>query len=126
MVASDMKVLVVDDFATMRRIVKNTLQQLGYTNIVEAQHGYEALSLLRKGGFHLVISDWNMPVMDGLELVTKIRSDPNLKHVPILMVTAEAERDKVVAAVKAGVNNYIVKPFTPETLKEKIQKIFGS
>jgi two-component system chemotaxis response regulator CheY len=121
-----MKILVVDDFATMRRIIKNTLQQLGYTNIEEAQNGYQAMSAIRKGGVQFVISDWNMPVMDGLELVTKIRSEPTLKNLPILMVTAEAERDKVIAAVKAGVNNYIVKPFTPETLKEKIEKIFGA
>jgi len=123
---SDMniKILVVDDFSTMRRIVKNLLRQLGYIHIEEAEDGAQAYSKLKNGGFGFVISDWNMPNMDGLALLKKIRSDEELKDVPVLMVTAEAEKDKVVTAIQAGVNNYIVKPFTGEILKEKIDKIF--
>ncbi len=123
---SDMniKILVVDDFSTMRRIVKNLLRQLGYIHIEEAEDGAQAYSKLKNGGFGFVISDWNMPNMDGLALLKKIRSDEELKDVPVLMVTAEAEKDKVVTAIQAGVNNYIVKPFTGEVLKEKIDKIF--
>lgn len=120
-----MKILVVDDFSTMRRIVKNVLKQLGYTNIEEAENGEQALGMLQGGGFEFVVSDWNMPVMDGLQLLTSVRGDPSIKDTPFLMVTAEAEKDKVVAAVKAGVNNYIVKPFTTETMKEKLDKIFA-
>lgn len=125
MAEQDMKILVVDDFSTMRRIVKGVLSQLGYNNIEEAENGEKALDILKAGGIRLVVSDWNMPVMDGLTLLTNVRGDPNLKDTPFLMVTAEAEQDKVVEAVKAGVNNYIVKPFTPESLREKIDKIFG-
>jgi two-component system chemotaxis response regulator CheY len=125
MAEQDMKILVVDDFSTMRRIVKGVLSQLGYNNIAEAENGQKALDILKAGGIKLVVSDWNMPVMDGLTLLTNVRSDPDLKSTPFLMVTAEAEQDKVVEAVKAGVNNYIVKPFTPESLREKIDKIFG-
>ena len=121
---TNMKILVVDDFSTMRRIVKNVLKELGFSNFEEAENGEHAYGLLQGGGFDFVISDWNMPVMDGLALVQKIRGDANLKGIPILMVTAEAEKDKVVAAVKAGVSNYIVKPFTSETMREKINKIF--
>ena len=120
----NMKILVVDDFSTMRRIVKNVLKQLGYTNTEEAENGEQAYEMLKKGGFDFVISDWNMPVMNGLDLVEKIRSDENLKGIPILMVTAEAEKDKVIIAVKAGVNNYIVKPFTSETMKAKMDVLF--
>jgi len=119
-----MKMLVVDDFSTMRRIVKNILKQLGYENIDEAEDGVQAYSKLKDGSFGFVISDWNMPNMDGLELLRKVRSDPELKDMPFLMVTAEAEKDKVIEAIKAGVNNYIVKPFTAEVLKEKMDKIF--
>lgn len=119
-----MKVLVVDDFSTMRRIVKNLLKQLGYTDIEEAEDGAQAYSKLQNGGFGFVVSDWNMPNMDGLELLKKVRSDSQLKDLPILMVTAEAEKEKVITAIQAGVNNYIVKPFTGEVLKEKIDKIF--
>jgi two-component system chemotaxis response regulator CheY len=118
-----MKILVVDDFSTMRRIVKNILKQLGYDNIEEAEDGAQGFSKLKGGGFHFVVSDWNMPNMDGLEMLMKIRSDPELKDLPVLMVTAEAEKDKVVTAIKAGVNNYVVKPFTAEILKEKMDKI---
>ncbi len=120
----NIKILVVDDFSTMRRIVKNLLRQLGYINIEEAEDGAQAYSKLKNGGFGFVISDWNMPNMDGLGLLKKIRSDEELKDIPVLMVTAEAEKDKVVTAIQAGVNNYIVKPFTGEVLKEKIDKIF--
>lgn len=119
-----MKILVVDDFSTMRRIVKNLLKQLGYENIEEAEDGAQAYSKLKEGGFGFVVSDWNMPNMDGLDLIKKVRSDPEIKDTPILMVTAEAEKDKVITAIQAGVNNYIVKPFTGEILKEKMDKIF--
>jgi len=121
---ADMKILVVDDFSTMRRIVKNVLKQLGFTNVVEAENGNQALAVLQKGDVNFVISDWNMPQMDGFELLSAVRSTDNMKDMPFLMVTAEAEKDKIVQAVKAGVSNYIVKPFTPETMKEKLDKIF--
>ncbi|MBI4681973.1 MAG: chemotaxis response regulator CheY [Nitrospirae bacterium] len=117
------KVLVVDDFSTMRRIVKNLLRQIGYSNIDEAEDGAQAFSKLKNGGYGFVVSDWNMPNMDGLELIKAVRSDPELKGLPILMVTAEAEKEKVITAIQAGVNNYIVKPFTGEVLKEKMDKI---
>ncbi len=120
----NIKVLVVDDFSTMRRIVKNLLKQLGYINIDEAEDGAQAYEKLKGGNFGFVVSDWNMPNMDGLELVKAVRSNPDLKNLPILMVTAEAEKEKVITAIQAGVNNYIVKPFTGETLKEKMDKIF--
>ena len=119
-----MRILVVDDFPTMRRIVKNLFKQLGYCNIEEAQDGEEAYLRLKNGGFHFIVSDWNMPNMDGFELLKKVRADPELRETPFLMVTAEAEKQKVIEAIKAGVNNYIVKPFTAETLKEKLDKIF--
>lgn len=119
-----MKILVVDDFSTMRRIIKNLLKQLGYENIEEAEDGLQAYSKLKNGGYSFVVSDWNMPNMDGLDLLKKVRSDPELKDLPILMVTAEAEKEKVVTAIQAGVNNYVVKPFTGEILKEKMDKIF--
>jgi two-component system chemotaxis response regulator CheY len=119
-----LKVLVVDDFSTMRRIVKNLLKQIGYSNIEEAEDGVQALSKLQNGGFGLVVSDWNMPNMDGLEMLKAVRQDPSLKDIPVLMVTAEAEKEKVITAIQAGVNNYVVKPFTGEILKEKLDKIF--
>jgi two-component system chemotaxis response regulator CheY len=117
------KVLVVDDFATMRKVIRNLLKQIGYENIVEAEDGVVALKLLKSQKIDLVISDWNMPNMTGLELLKAVRADEDLKQTPFLMVTAEALQDNVVAAVKAGVSNYIVKPFTAETLNEKISKI---
>jgi len=117
------KVLVVDDFPTMRRIVKNLLKQLGFENIDEAENGEDALRKLKSGDYGLVVSDWNMPVMEGLDLLKHIRNDPQLKDIPFLMVTAEAEKEKVIEAIKAGVDNYIVKPFTGEVLKEKLEKI---
>ena len=121
-----MKILVVDDFATMRRIVKNILRQIGFTNILEADDGSTALNILKKEKVDLVITDWNMPKMSGLELLKAIRADDNLKDIPVMMVTAEALKENIIEAVKAGVNQYIVKPFTAQTLQEKIEKIFGS
>lgn len=106
------KVLVVDDFPTMRRIVKNLLKQLGFENIDEADDGVNALAKLKNGGFGLVVSDWNMPNMEGIDLLRAVRQEPSVKDIPFLMVTAEAEKEKVIEAIKAGVDNYIVKPFT--------------
>jgi two-component system chemotaxis response regulator CheY len=120
----NMKILAVDDFSTMRRIIRNMLRQLGYNNIVEAEDGAEALSLLQREKVDFVISDWNMPNMSGLDLLKAIRADDNLKPLPVLLVTAEALKENVVEALKAGVNNYVVKPFTAETLKERIDAIF--
>lgn len=117
------KILIVDDFGTMRKILRNVLQQLGFNNIEEAENGVQALEKLRAGSFDLVITDWNMPEMDGLELLKNIRADANLKGLAVMMVTAEAEKDKVIEAIKAGVNNYIVKPFTAETMKQKLDQI---
>lgn len=117
------RVLVVDDFPTMRRIVKNLLKQLGFENIDEAENGEDALNKLKSGEYGLVVSDWNMPVMEGIELLKNVRNDPQLKDIPFLMVTAEAEKEKVIEAIKAGVDNYVVKPFTGEVLKEKLEKI---
>jgi two-component system chemotaxis response regulator CheY len=119
-----MKILVVDDFSTMRRIVKNLLRDLGFTNTHEADDGSTAWPMLQSGDFDFVVTDWNMPGMTGIELLQKIRSDDRLKTVPVLMVTAEAKRDQIVAAAQAGVNGYVVKPFTAAALKEKIEKIF--
>ena len=124
MTDQNMKILTVDDFSTMRRIIRNMLRQLGYNNIVEAEDGAEALSLLQREKVDFVISDWNMPNMSGLDLLKAIRADDNLKPLPVLLVTAEALKENVVEALKAGVNNYVVKPFTAETLKEKIDAIF--
>jgi len=119
-----LKVLVVDDFPTMRRIVKNLLKQLGFEKIDEAEDGAQALMRLRGGNFGLVISDWNMPNMEGIELLRNVRKEPDpLRDIPFLMVTAEAEKEKVIEAIKAGVDNYVVKPFTAEILKEKLEKI---
>ncbi len=125
---TDINILVVDDMSAMRKILKTLLNQLGFKNIDEAEDGKQALEILRKspGKYGLVITDWNMPNMTGIELVQEIRKDDSLKHLPILMVTAEAKKENVLMAIKAGVNNYIVKPFTAETLKEKIEKIFAS
>ena len=118
-----LKILVVDDFATMRKVVRNLLKQGGYENIVEAEDGVTALKVLKSQKIDLVISDWNMPNMTGLELLKAVRADEDLKATPFLMVTAEALQDNVIAAVKAGVSNYIVKPFTAEVLNDKIKKI---
>jgi two-component system chemotaxis response regulator CheY len=119
-----MKILVVDDFSTMRRIIKNLLKDLGFTNIQEADDGSTALPMLQQGDFDFVVTDWNMPGMQGIDLLRAIRSDENLKHTPVLMVTAEAKKEQIVAAAQAGVNGYVIKPFTAATLKEKLAKIF--
>jgi two-component system chemotaxis response regulator CheY len=119
-----MKILVVDDFSTMRRIIKNLLKDLGFANIQEADDGNTALPLLQQGDFDFVVTDWNMPGMQGIDLLRAIRADANLKHIPVLMVTAEAKKEQIVAAAQAGVNGYVIKPFTAGTLKEKLAKIF--
>jgi two-component system chemotaxis response regulator CheY len=119
-----MKFLVVDDFSTMRRIVRNLLKELGFTNIDEAEDGAVALQKLNSGSFEFVVTDWNMPNMDGLTLLQSIRSTPTLQHLPVLMVTAEAKKENIIAAAQAGANGYIVKPFTAATLSEKLEKIF--
>jgi two-component system chemotaxis response regulator CheY len=119
-----MKVLVVDDFSTMRRIVKNLLRDLGFTNISEADDGSTALPMLQGGDFDFVVTDWNMPGMQGIDLLKAIRADASLSHIPVLMVTAEAKKEQIVMAAQAGVNGYIVKPFTAATLKTKLDKIF--
>jgi two-component system chemotaxis response regulator CheY len=119
-----MKIMVVDDMSTMRRIVKNLLKQLGFANVDEAENGQEALIKLRADKFGFVVSDWNMPVMSGIELLRAIRADEALKAIPVLMVTAEAQKENIIEAVQAGVSNYVVKPFTAEALQEKIGKIF--
>lgn len=119
-----MKILIVDDFSTMRRIIKNLLRDLGYNNTSEADDGSSALPMLQNGSFEFLITDWNMPNMPGIELLKAVRADARLKDLPVLMVTAEAKREQIVEAAQAGVNGYIIKPFTAETLKEKIEKIF--
>ncbi len=119
-----MKILVVDDFSTMRRIIKNLLKDLGFSNIQEADDGSTALPMLQQGDFDFVVTDWNMPGMQGIDLLRAIRKDDRLKHLPVLMVTAEAKKEQIVAAAQAGVNGYVVKPFTAATLKEKLEKIF--
>ena len=119
-----MRVLVADDFATMRKIVRNILKQIGFDDIVEAEDGQAALQVLKNENIGLVVTDWNMPNMNGLELLEKIRTDPKTAKLPVLMVTAEGLKENVVAAVKAGVNNYVVKPFTAEVLQEKLEQIF--
>lgn len=119
-----MKILVVDDFSTMRRIIKNLLRDLGFTNADEADDGNTALPMLQTGKYDFLVTDWNMPGMTGIDLLRAVRADDNLKNLPVLMVTAEAKRDQIVAAAQAGVNGYVVKPFTAAVLKEKIEKIF--
>ncbi len=118
---SDLKILAVDDSPTMRRIIINTLKRAGYGDVTEASDGKDALAKLKVDKFNFVITDWNMPEMDGLTFVTNIRKTPEYKDLPILMVTTRSVKDDIIEAMKAGVNNYIVKPFTPETLKEKIE-----
>jgi two-component system chemotaxis response regulator CheY len=125
-VSKDMKFLVVDDFSTMRRIIKNLLHDLGYPNVTEADDGKTALPMLQGGGFDFLISDWNMPGMSGLDLVKAVRSDTKLAKMPVLMLTAEAKREQIIEAAQAGVNGYVIKPFTAETLKEKLDKILGA
>lgn len=120
----NMKVLVVDDFSTMRRIVKNLLRDLGFTNIQEADDGSTALPMLQGGDFDFVVTDWNMPGMQGIDLLKAIRADSSLAHIPVLLITAEAKKEQIIMAAQAGVNGYIVKPFTAGTLKTKLDKIF--
>ena len=120
----NMKILVVDDFSTMRRIIKNLLKDLGFANIQEADDGNTALPMLQQGDFDFVVTDWNMPGMQGIDLLRAIRADASLKHIPVLMVTAEAKKEQIIAAAQAGVNGYVIKPFTAATLKEKLAKIF--
>jgi len=119
-----MKILIVDDFSTMRRIIKNLLRDLGFTNTSEADDGTTALPMLQNGNYDFLVTDWNMPGMQGIDLLKAIRADENLASLPVLMVTAESKRDQIVEAAQAGVNGYVVKPFTAQTLKEKIDKIF--
>ena len=123
---SDMKFLVVDDFATIRRIVKGVINELGFTNVTEADDGSTALPLLRDGNFDFLITDWNMPGMPGLDLLKAVRANPKLAKLPVLMVTAEAKREQIIAAAQAGVSGYIIKPFTAEVLKKKLTKILNS
>lgn len=124
MVQKTMKILIVDDFPTMRRIIKNLLKDLGFENVDEAEDGAMGLEKLRNGSFEFVVSDWNMPNMDGLTMLQNIRADPSLAKLPVLMVTAEAKKDNIIAAAQAGANGYVVKPFTAATLEEKLNKIF--
>jgi len=121
----NMSILVVDDFSTMRRIVKKLLKDLGFTNIQEADDGKTALPMLQTGKFDFLITDWNMPGMPGIELLKALRADESLKGLPVLMVTAEAKREQIVEAAQAGINGYVVKPFTASTLEEKIANIFN-
>ena len=121
--STDIKFLIVDDFSTMRRIVRNLLKELGYGNADEAEDGVAALAKLKGGGFEFVVSDLNMPNMNGFELLRQIRADDTLKHLPVLLVTAEAKKEDIVTAAQAGASGYIVKPFTKATLEEKLNKI---
>jgi len=120
----NMKILIVDDLSTMRRIIKNLLRDLGYTNTHEADDGSSALPVLKGSDFDFLITDWNMPGMTGIELLKAVRADDKLRTLPVLMVTAEAKREQIIEAAQAGVNGYVVKPFTAQALKEKIEKIF--
>ena len=122
-----MKLLVVDDSSTMRRIIKNTLQRLGFDDVLEAEHGVEAWQIMeRTPDINVLITDWNMPEINGLDLVRKVRADGRYDSMPIIMVTTEGGKAEVITALKAGVNNYIVKPFTPQVLKEKLEDVLGS
>ncbi len=124
MTSKNLKILVVDDFPTMRRIIRNLLKDLGYENVDEAEDGVMGLEKLRNGSFDFVVSDWNMPNLDGLEMLKQIRADANLSSLPVLMVTAEAKKENIIAAAQAGASGYVVKPFTAATLEEKLNKIF--
>ena len=124
--SKNLRFLVVDDFSTMRRIVKNLLNDLGYANVAEADDGKTALPMLQAGGFDFLVTDWNMPGMPGLDLLKAVRADPKLAKMPVLMLTAEAKREQIIEAAQAGVNGYVIKPFTAITLKEKIDKILGA
>jgi two-component system, chemotaxis family, chemotaxis protein CheY len=124
MADKNLKILVVDDFSTMRRIVRNLLKELGYTNVDEAEDGVVALQKLKGSNFQFVVTDWNMPNMTGIELLRAIRADVALKHLPVLMITAEAKKENIIEAAQSGASGYIVKPFTAGTLEEKLNKIF--
>jgi len=124
MADKNLRILVVDDFPTMRRIVRSLLKELGFTNVEEAEDGQDALNKLQAGGFQFVVSDWNMPNLDGLEMLRQIRADAALAALPVLMITAEAKKENIIAAAQAGANGYVVKPFTAATLEEKLNKIF--
>ena len=124
MADKNMKFLIVDDFSTMRRIIRNLLKELEFTNADEAEDGIAALAKLRGGNFDFVVSDWNMPNMTGIELLKAIRADAALKHLPVLMVTAEAKKENIIEAAQAGASGYVVKPFTAAVLEEKLNKIF--
>ena len=124
MVQKHIKILVVDDFPTMRRIIRNLLKDLGFENVEEAEDGVQGLDKLRNGNFDFVVSDWNMPNLDGLSMLKQIRADPVLSDLPVLMVTAEAKRPNIIAAAQAGASGYVVKPFTAAVLEEKLNKIF--
>ena len=124
--SKELKFLVVDDFSTMRRIVKNLLHDLGYMNVTEADDGKTALPVLQQGGIDFLITDWNMPGMAGLDLLKAVRADAKLAKMPVLMLTAEAKREQIIEAAKAGVSGYVIKPFTAETLKEKLDKILAT
>jgi len=119
----DLKILIVDDFSTMRRIVRNLLKEIGYSNADEAEDGSVAFNKLKNGNFNFVVSDINMPIMTGFDLLQKVRADPDLKHLPVLLVTAEAKKEDIVLAAQMGASGYIVKPFTKATLEEKFGKI---
>ena len=121
--SADIRFLVVDDFSTMRRIIKNFLNDLGYANVQEADDGNTALPILKAGQIDFLITDWNMPGMPGLDLLKAVRGDPALAKLPVLLLTAEAKREQIVEAAQAGVNGYVIKPFTAQTLKEKLDKI---
>ena len=123
--SKNLRFLVVDDFSTMRRIVKNLLNDLGYANVAEADDGQSALPMLKAGGFDFLVTDWNMPGMPGLDLLKAVRAEAALAKMPVLMLTAEAKREQIIEAAQAGVNGYVIKPFTAITLKEKIDKILG-
>ena len=120
----DMKILIVDDFSTMRRIIKNLLRDLGFNNTAEADDGSTALPMLQNGSFDFLVTDWNMPGMTGIDLLKAVRADEDLSGMPVLLVTAEQKREQIIEAAQAGVNGYIIKPFTAQTLKEKLDKIF--
>ena len=120
----NMRILIVDDYSTMRRIIKNLMRELGFSNLDEADDGTTALPMLKTGKYDFLITDWNMPGMQGIDLLAEVRKDPEMAEMPVLMVTAQAKKEEIVRAAQAGVNGYVVKPFTAETLKEKIAKIF--
>ncbi|MBS1156354.1 MAG: histidine kinase [Proteobacteria bacterium] len=126
MADQNMRILVVDDFSTMRRIVRNLLKELGFSNVDEAEDGQIALHKLKNGHFDFIVSDWNMPNMTGIELLKAVRADPQLKHIPLMMVTAEAKKENIIEAATAGASGYIVKPFTAATLDEKLKKVFAN